>query len=189
MIETILDLSNTKEARRDRRNPYEMHRTLERAFAGTLGRMLWRLDNSILTLRGVGTDLTAEAFPADYIEDGPIQRTVDLFDTIDHSVHGFRLLANATKQESASRRIYNVVGSRNLTAWLVRQGEKHGFQLLDCVVMRSRNHMPKNPKGISIIATEFRGVLKVTDEERFRQCLTNGIGRGKAFGLGLLKLG
>lgn len=189
MIETTLLLSNTKEARRDCRNPYEMHRTLERVFAETPGRMLWRLDNNILTLRGVDTGFTAEAFPANYIEDGPTTHAIDLFDTVEHSVHGFRLLANATKQESASRRIYNVVGSRNLTAWLVRQGEKHGFQLLDCVIAHSRNHMPKNPKNISIVATEFRGVLKVTAEERFRQCLTNGIGRGKGFGLGLLKLG
>lgn len=184
MIETIIMLGDTKETRRDRRNPYEMHRTLERAFAGKTSRALWRLHKDCLTLRGVEGDGIFEEFPAGYIKGGPARTT---FNLVDGSIHGFRLLANPIVTREKKRR--NLVGSRNQTGWLVRQGEKHGFRLLDCSIVGSRNHMPKNPKGISIVATEFRGVLEITDLERFEECLQNGIGCGKAFGLGLLKLG
>ena len=32
----------------------------------------------------------------------------------------------------------------------------------------------------------FEGLLEVTDEELFRNMLVNGLGRGKAYGMGLM---
>lgn len=188
MIETILTLSDTKEARRDRRNPYEMHRTLERVFTGTPGRMLWRLDGEELTLRveairyavqGLGIQMS---LPNDYASG---LKTV--VNELKSNTHDFRLLANPVVTRQGKQ--HNLVGHAAQIDWLMRKAKEGGFTLLDCVVKHSRNHLPKNPKGISIIATEFRGVLRVVDEERFQHCLVAGIGRGKAFGLGLLKLG
>lgn len=46
----------------------------------------------------------------------------------------------------------------------------------------------KEGKGriVSLLAVSYEGTLLVTDAERFRKAMTEGIGRGKAYGMGLL---
>jgi hypothetical protein len=45
----------------------------------------------------------------------------------------------------------------------------------------------KTNRRFWIDATDFTGVLKVTNLERFQQTLAKGVGRvGKAFGMGML---
>ena len=39
---------------------------------------------------------------------------------------------------------------------------------------------------VSLLAVTYEGVLRVTDAALFRRTLTEGIGRGKAYGMGLL---
>jgi CRISPR system Cascade subunit CasE len=73
--------------------------------------------------------------------------------------------------------------------WLTRQGEAHGFGLevladasyepVSCV-------RPRDRRGISHAALRMSGTLKVIDSERFGRALICGIGRGRAWGLGLL---
>lgn len=188
MIETTLRLSNTKEARRDKKNPYEMHRTLERIFAGTPGRILWRLDGDELTIRAESfwypPHIVAQ-FPEGYTES--FCAVAD--DSISSGTYSFRLLANPVCQKSKTRQVCNLTGSINQVLWLARKGAENGFLLHDCRTLRSYSYMSDNPKNITIVATEFRGMLEVTDAEKFERCLIRGIGRGKAFGLGLLKLG
>jgi CRISPR system Cascade subunit CasE len=41
---------------------------------------------------------------------------------------------------------------------------------------------------VTVAATLFEGVLKVTDVTKFATTLKDGIGRGKAYGCGLLSL-
>ncbi|MCI5956432.1 MAG: type I-E CRISPR-associated protein Cas6/Cse3/CasE [Clostridiales bacterium] len=43
-------------------------------------------------------------------------------------------------------------------------------------------------RTVSLQAATFEGLLTVTDAERFRRTLTEGVGRGKAYGLGLLTI-
>ena len=39
---------------------------------------------------------------------------------------------------------------------------------------------------MTLLAVTYEGVLQVTDPEAFRNLLCQGMGRGKAYGLGLL---
>ena len=41
-------------------------------------------------------------------------------------------------------------------------------------------------RRVTLGCCEYEGVLEVTDADLFRAALTEGIGRGKAYGLGLL---
>ena len=41
-------------------------------------------------------------------------------------------------------------------------------------------------RPVSLLAVTYEGLLTVTDAALFRRTLTEGIGRGKAYGLGLL---
>ncbi|HHC08392.1 MAG TPA: type I-E CRISPR-associated protein Cas6/Cse3/CasE [Actinobacteria bacterium] len=74
-------------------------------------------------------------------------------------------------------------------AWLHRQGERHGFsiddtalQIVDHGTLRSRR------KPIAWRTVLFRGILTPTDLDRFTRARLDGIGPGKAWGLGLLRL-
>lgn len=75
--------------------------------------------------------------------------------------------------------------------WLSRQGVRNGFQV-DSEQTRVTGSkwlkFQKKSSRMTVTLKEavFEGVLKVTDAERFKQALTEGIGKGKAYGMGLL---
>jgi len=80
-------------------------------------------------------------------------------------------------------------------AWLTRKAELHGFQISTNSVrvdgyQQHSFHKASDPRGkrppITVRTMDFHGVLKVTDPNRFRETLYSGVGRGKAFGCGLL---
>lgn len=75
-------------------------------------------------------------------------------------------------------------------AYLERKAEKNGFQLLpgqyDITERRYEYLRKKGGHTIKISVVSFEGMLKVTDEIKFREALTAGIGREKAFGCGLM---
>lgn len=125
----------------------------------------------------------------------------------------FRLRANPTKQLSdrTPGRQDRLVGKRvallreeEQLAWLARQGERHGFRLLatelsaeipaaqaalqaaECGRRPSRDGTETMP--LTFGAVLFTGHLEVTDAEQFRATLAGGVGRGKAFGFGLLSV-
>ena len=50
----------------------------------------------------------------------------------------------------------------------------------------SAKTLPKKQQKSRLLAVTYEGVLTVTDTELFCKALTEGIGRGKAYGMGLL---
>jgi CRISPR system Cascade subunit CasE len=123
-----------------------------------------------------------------------------------HSAYRFSLLANPTIKRAAPR---DAEGKRrnakrvpistreDLLAWISRKAEQHGFQV-DLATVQT------NPRPQQIFtkksrdddkrhlgthtATEFVGVLKITDPALFLQAVRTGIGSAKAFGFGMLCL-
>jgi CRISPR system Cascade subunit CasE len=74
-------------------------------------------------------------------------------------------------------------------AWLSRQGERTGFQLLHTAVDSYRTVQTSragSERSIRFSTLDFSGVLKVTDSSQFSKTLHAGIGRAKAFGAGLM---
>ena len=41
---------------------------------------------------------------------------------------------------------------------------------------------------VTLLSVAYEGLLTVTDAEAFRHTLTEGVGRGKAYGMGLLTI-
>jgi CRISPR system Cascade subunit CasE len=75
-------------------------------------------------------------------------------------------------------------------AWRERLREAadvHGFEINDLRVQPSRIIRMKD-KPISFNAALFDGVLTCTSADRLKTAVINGVGRGKAFGMGLLSL-
>jgi len=125
----------------------------------------------------------------------------------------FRLRANPAKRLSnrTPGRDDPLVGKRvallreeEQLAWLTRQGERCGFQLLHTEVQPEvpdvrvtaqtiqRGWRPEHGAAPTMLlhfgAVLFQGQLHVNDADQFRETLTQGIGSGKAFGFGLLSV-
>ena len=105
-------------------------------------------------------------------------------------IWNFRLCANPVehiKQSPSDKRgkIYALRTIEDQLAWLDRQSAKYGFVLKDCTVIGDSWIAFGKTR---IRAVTFDGVLAVTDANAFRSALTRGIGRGKAYGCGLLTI-
>ncbi len=81
-----------------------------------------------------------------------------------------------------------------LENWWKRQGERCGFNLTidDAGLSKFQNSayrwhaLPAKGKRAGFSSIDLTGELKITDVEKFKTALFNGIGRSKAFGCGLL---
>lgn len=79
--------------------------------------------------------------------------------------------------------------------WLIKRSEINGFQItknmegtynFDIVSHGTQPLYHKNNKRVLLKHAAYEGVLKITDVEKFRLALQNGIGREKAYGMGLI---
>jgi CRISPR system Cascade subunit CasE len=122
----------------------------------------------------------------------------------------FRLRANPTRRISPrceSERNSRFYGKRvelyreeEQISWLGRKAEAHGFRLLAVKVNRDVPNLHTIPeskikgrrsdteKPVTFGSVLFKGSLGVTDANRFREALVQGIGSGKAYGFGLLSI-
>lgn len=129
----------------------------------------------------------------------------------------FRLRANVTKKvdtksgPDGARRNGKRVELRKeeeRLAWLARKGDELGFRLgwvrasgaaehvVNALVgpavkewgFRRRAGDGEGTARLTLAGVLFEGELEVTDAERFRRCLAEGIGPGKAYGMGLMSV-
>ena len=74
----------------------------------------------------------------------------------------------------------------------MERAQKHGFELQeDAFTVTSQQWLQFTKGGtegkkVTLLSVTFEGVLQVCDAELFRKTLAEGIGRGKAYGQGLL---
>lgn len=190
------------QARRDLSDPYEMHRTLSRAFAQDAttppARFLWRLERSA-DCQPSSVVLVQSAMPANWcILDGMEayakeihgNKAVDLEALIQEGArYRFRLLANPTVTRVGKR--YGLVREDEQLAWLSRQGERGGFCLHGCMRglgERLQVRQGRTSNRMTIDTALFEGVLEVVEPEQMRTVLRSGFGHAKALGLGLLSI-
>ena len=193
--------------------PQKLHGALESAFSGPRKRNLWRIDSLngdlyILLLSEEIPDLSG--FCRRYCrtaDDAQTKQYDGLLARITAgSIWHFRLTANPTVSRKANRigqrgkvEACSIVDcsdkepdSRLITQkeWLLTHCEKHGFRLsadsFDVTQSRWHQFYKSDRNRVSLLAVTFEGTLEVTDAELFRQALCAGIGRGKAYGLGML---
>jgi CRISPR system Cascade subunit CasE len=187
--------------------PQRMHGAVESCFSGERQRRLWRLDRLggklyLLVLSKDRPDLSglARQFgrPGDELSTETRDYTPLLQRIEPESEWRFRLTANPTKScldgtGSSERGIIRAhCTAEYQKQWLLERAQKHGFQLeeKDFTVTSSRwMHFSKgrdSRRMVSLLSVTFEGILHVEDADLFRQLLTNGMGRGKAYGLGLM---
>lgn len=189
------------QARRDLADPYDMHRTLVRAFvhdeAEAPPRFLWRLEPGrtwdqpvVLVQSAHAADWSFLAQISGYVQRSaePATKAFDPAAVLQQAAHcRFRLAANPTVSREGKR--HGLVGEDAQLAWLHRQGERLGFDVKAALVSGSDTlHGRKAGMRVSLLRVTFDGVLQVRDADAVAAALAAGIGPGKAFGCGLLSL-
>jgi len=193
-------------------SPYELHRTVMRAFPDHLQpgkeRVLYRLDQS---RRGLVLSLLVQSLhPPDWSwlddpgargmlapSEGP-NPEVKPFHPAFHrgQVLVFRLRANPTVKRSVGdgRKVRCGLYKREeQRAWLERKAEQGGFALLRLEtrqegIRKALIHREEESHALKLLSVRYDGLLRVTDPERLLETLKCGIGSGKGLGFGLLSL-
>lgn len=192
--------TRSAQARRDLSDPYEMHRTLSRAFATsedeTPARFLWRLEHSsnawgkpqLLVQSAALSDWGVLSALPNYLQADVESKELQLESLIEpEGRYRFRLMANPTVTRQGKR--YGLMTMPEQLAWLERQGERQGFVVEAALVTASDlSTSRKGDKRISFQRTCFDGLLKITSPNDIARAVQCGIGPAKAFGCGLLSL-
>ena len=191
-----LDLRSAQ-ARRDMADPYDMHRTLVRAFvqgeAQTPPRFLWRLEPEnilrepsvlVQSIHSVQWSVL-EAMP-NYLK-RPVETKRVQLDTLiqTQARYRFRLFANPTVTRAGKR--YGLLSEDVQLDWLKRQGQRLGFDV-EAALVTGSEVLKSHGKSIHVQRANFEGVLQVTDAQALASAVQDGIGPAKAFGCGLFSL-
>ncbi|GAA5531162.1 type I-E CRISPR-associated protein Cas6/Cse3/CasE [Herpetosiphon gulosus] len=139
----------------------------------------------------------------------PAVRTIDQeYGNLDQVTdYFFRLRANPTKRISArnldeserwQKKQVDLRTDHDRMEWLMRQANNHGFRIQPTpnqptipavqILPQPTSHGRDQEHRLTFGAATFEGILRITDLARFRQALEHGIGKGKAYGFGLLSI-
>lgn len=182
------------------------------------GRILWRLDQRpdepqafwLYIVSPEKPDLTHVVEQAGWPAHERLWETKDyapLLDRIENGQHWeFRLKANPVRKvrkdkgRAPDKRVVGTIQGHvtveQQVDWLASRAEAHGFELpLDdngrpavVVSQRSREMFRRGDNQVTLSTAVYDGVLTVTDADRMRATLCQGIGRAKGFGCGLITI-
>jgi CRISPR system Cascade subunit CasE len=139
--------------------------------------------------------LLANRAPADSVEGryGEVQSRPVAGGFLDHDNYRFKVIVNPTRRDSASRKLLPVKGREAIGEWFAERSQQSwGFRVssqhlqVDKVEVLNFNDKHKNP--VTIAQAHVQGQFSVTDREQFRNSFTQGIGRARTFGCGLLQI-
>lgn len=202
--------------RRDAADVHDMHRTVMSAYPElpptstyrSAHGVLWRLD--AVARGGVVQYVQSHTAPDwNRLPEGLLLRPAEvrpLQPVLDAIVPGrrfaFRLMANPTRcvrveDDAERRRRVPLRQPARQIAWLIAKGEQHGF-----VIPAGRQGAPdvaassaprlvgkrREPRHIVIHPVRYDGHLVVVDPDAFTAAVTDGVGRAKSYGCGLLTL-
>lgn len=189
-------------------SPQAMHAAILSAFPPTETpvRPLWRIDAEHDPLRPAVLVVSDQRPDFTHIEEQggwPSQPTAR-HARYDHFLENlsvgqkwaFRLQANPTHRAkfNDSWKIVAHVTAQQQLQWLLDRDASLGISLSNGdeatarVIGRQVQRFSRKGKRVTIGTARFEGVLTVTDANLFRQALTHGIGRAKAYGCGLMTL-
>ena len=184
---------------RDLACPYDMHRTVLRAFpgadAGGPGRVLFRLESppapDVPPVLLVQSDKPPDWGALD--DRGPYALDVQSKAFEVHLPVGrrlrFRLRANPSVRRDGRR--HGLWNDDDQVHWLKRKAELSGFDLHAAVVRAAASQVTRRPRnGAPQVhyGVLYEGLLEVRAPGLFAEAVAAGIGPAKAFGFGLLSL-
>lgn len=188
--------------------PQILHGAIERSFPGERQRRLWRIDwlgeacyllvvsEQVPDFSGLIAQFSSPALAGQ----GESKEYAPFLSRLQNGQSWqFRLKANpviASREGLENTQLRGRIHAHQTPAqqkqWLMARAAAHGFALQEqgFEVLHSQWHRFKKADGatVSLRAVTLEGRLEVLDAALLRSALTGGIGRGKAYGCGLLTL-
>ena len=113
-------------------------------------------------------------------------------DFLQHERYRFDVTVNPTKREKATKRLVPIRGREAVTEWFMAKApDAWGFSVDPAslqVLKLTVREFDKQGHAVTQGQASLQGVLTVTDRSRFITSFQQGIGRGRAFGCGLLQI-
>jgi len=111
---------------------------------------------------------------------------------LEHDTYNFEVIFNPTKRDKFTRKLIPVIGREALIQWFLDKTlksygfeiKKRSLQIKDITV----NSFDKKGERVTQGSVTFLGTLIVSNREKFICSFRQGIGRGRAFGFGLLQI-
>ena len=91
-------------------------------------------------------------------------------------------------KDTGVRRSYRRTDAARRLHWLERRGTAHGFSVVTATVAVVREPVSRPKGGFWLDRSEFSGVVEIVNPEQVTAALKTGIGGGRAWGLGMLRL-
>ena len=184
--------------------PSIFHGVLEQAFPRERMPKLWRIDrlrgtSYLMILSEEEPDLTQATAQLGF--DGRPWESKDYSPLLQRITDGsrwnFRLCANPTYSSCRTGergKVQAQITPEHQMQWLIGQGEKHGFSVTEDSARITESRWYQFGKGggdrhqVRLLSVTYEGMLTVTDTSVFLDVLQHGIGREKAYGMGLMTL-
>ena len=103
----------------------------------------------------------------------------------------FNVVINPTKRDPSSGNLIPICGRSEISDWFCDKSAKTWGFLVNEINVGETNVLKfngKNNRKIVIFQASLSGSLTVIDQSSFIKAFSNGIGRGHAFGCGLLQI-
>lgn len=186
--------------------PEFLHAAIENCFAGERNRNLWRIDkvgeNSfLLIVSPKQADFAAVARQFGENDQFESLSYEPLFKKLKEGQRwSFRLRANPTKslfnsEKPNQRGKVVAVKPSEQKNWLIKCGvnngfsvQEHEFDVVESLWKRFIKDKHENKKEVILYTAVYEGILTITDPLRFANTLSKGVGRGKAYGCGMLTI-
>lgn len=146
-------------------------------------------------IRGRKILLLADRAPTEQTPDGhgQVQSKPINSDFLDHDSYRFNVIINPTRRDSASGNLQPVKGREAIAAWFTERAlASWGFAVTPETLQIERSEVlqfkDKAQRPITQAQAQVSGQLQVRDRAQFQKSFANGIGRGRAFGCGLLQI-
>jgi len=112
---------------------------------------------------------------------------------LEYNHYRFKVVVNPTRRDSASRRLMPVKGRDAIAQWFAERAQASwGFSVpsehLQVEGIEVEQFNDKEQRKVTISKAQIQGLLNVNNSERFRQSFTQGIGRSRTYGCGLLQI-
>jgi len=114
-------------------------------------------------------------------------------DFLAHQHYRFNVIINPTRRDSVSRKLLPVKGREAIAQWFCEKAPSSwGFEVaptqLQVARVQVQQFNDKKLHPITVAQAHLQGQLRVTDPALLQKSFTQGIGRARTFGCGLLQL-
>lgn len=110
---------------------------------------------------------------------------------LEQKYYGFEVIINPVKRDSKTGKIIPIKKREEIMTWFIEKSGNYGFEIMPESLSVSDTNVlqfTKDKKNVVLGKAKCTGRLYVTNRELFIKAFENGLGRGKAFGFGLLQI-